>query len=90
MGPLTFTGAAVEPLWRGLDLDVRPGEFLAVLGPNGVGKSTLLGVTLGLRRLTAGRVTATDAIGYIPQQRMFDPDLPMRVRDLVSLSAAHG
>lgn len=90
MGPLTFTGAAVEPLWHGLDLSVRPGEFLAVLGPNGVGKSTLLGVALGLRRLTAGRVTATDAIGYIPQQRMFDPDLPMRVRDLVSLSAAHG
>lgn len=90
MSPLTFAGAAVAPLWSDLDLEVRPGEFLAVLGPNGVGKSTLIGAVLGTRALTAGTVRATSAIGYIPQQRMFDPELPMRVRDLVGLSAAHG
>ena len=90
MSPLTFAGAAVAPLWSDLDLEVRPGEFLAVLGPNGVGKSTLIGAALGTRALTAGTVRATSAIGYIPQQRMFDPELPMRVRDLVGLSAAHG
>ncbi|WP_295624371.1 metal ABC transporter ATP-binding protein [uncultured Corynebacterium sp.] len=90
MTVLTFDGAAVAPLWSDLDLEVRTGEFLAVLGPNGVGKSTLIGAALGTRRLTAGKVAATSAIGYIPQQRMFDPELPMRVRDLVGLSAAHG
>ena len=43
--------AAVAPLWSGLDLAVDKGEFIAVLGPNGVGKSTLLGTLLGTRRL---------------------------------------
>lgn len=90
MTPLTFTGAAVDPLWRDLDLTVQPGEFLTVLGPNGVGKSTLLNVALGTRHLSRGTVEVPDRVGYIPQQRMFDPDLPVRVRDLVGLAIGHG
>lgn len=85
-----FTDAAVDPLWSGLNLTVEPGEFLAVLGPNGVGKSTLLSTILGTRTLTRGRVEAPARIGFIPQQRLFDHHLPLRARDLVSLSLAHG
>lgn len=87
---LTFHHAAVEPLWRDLDLEVAPGEFLAILGTNGVGKSTLLNVTLGTRRLTSGSVDVTKRVGFIPQQRMFDPDIPIRARDLVGLSVSAG
>ncbi|APT91919.1 ABC transporter ATP-binding protein [Corynebacterium phocae] len=87
---LKLTGAAVDPLWSGLDLEVGAGEFLAVLGPNGVGKSTLLGAVLGTRQLTSGTVELTGRVGFIPQQRMFPMDLPMRARDLVSLAVAHG
>ncbi|HCG3140065.1 TPA: metal ABC transporter ATP-binding protein [Corynebacterium striatum] len=85
-----FHDAAVEPLWSGLNLAVESGEFIAVLGPNGVGKSTLLGTILGTRQLTSGRVEVNARVGFIPQQRMFPQDLPMRARDLVSLSLAHG
>ncbi|HSX02896.1 MAG TPA: ATP-binding cassette domain-containing protein, partial [Candidatus Saccharimonadia bacterium] len=78
-------------LWRDLELTVAPGEFLAVLGPNGSGKSSLLRVLLGLTPLATGRAEVlgrpprrgSSAIGYVPQQKSFDPDLPVRGRDLV-------
>ncbi len=87
---LNFTDAAVDPLWKDLNLGLRRGEMIAVLGPNGVGKSTLLGTILGTRKLTHGTVETKARIGFIPQQRMFPRDLPLRSRDLVSLASAHG
>jgi zinc/manganese transport system ATP-binding protein len=80
-------------LWDGLDLDVAPGEFLAVLGPNGSGKTSLLRVLLGTQELTSGTATiaghpvrrGSPHLGYVPQQRPLDPHLPLRGRDLVAL-----
>ena len=80
-------------LWDGLDLDVRPGEFLAVLGPNGSGKTSLLRVLLGLQQLNSGSVEVageparrgSSSIGYIPQQRAVDETLTVRGTDLVGL-----
>ncbi|HEV7203008.1 MAG TPA: metal ABC transporter ATP-binding protein [Jatrophihabitans sp.] len=80
-------------LWGGLDLDVAPGEFLAVLGPNGGGKTTLLKVLLGLQPLSRGRGEVcgqrphrgSAAVGYVPQQNAFDRDVALRGRDLVRL-----
>ncbi|MEV0663089.1 metal ABC transporter ATP-binding protein [Actinomadura luteofluorescens] len=80
-------------LWRGLDLDVRPGEFLAVAGSNGSGKTSLLRVLLGLQRLSSGTVEVngrrprrgSDTVGYVPQHRAVPPHTPLRARDLVRL-----
>jgi zinc/manganese transport system ATP-binding protein len=80
-------------LWSRLDLDVRPGQFLAILGPNGGGKTSLLKVLLGLEQLTAGSGEIAGSplrrgnprVGYIPQLRGFDADVPLRARDLVGL-----
>ena len=80
-------------LWGDLTLDIAPGEFLAVLGPNGAGKTSLLKVLLGLQPLTRGSVQVcgraprrgSNRVGYVPQQKSFDPGLPLRGRDLVRL-----
>ncbi|GGD56518.1 ATP-binding cassette domain-containing protein [Erythrobacter arachoides] len=48
--------AAVEIL-RGIDLDVAQGETLALLGPSGSGKSSLMAVLSGLERATSGQLT---------------------------------
>lgn len=97
-GPVvSLLNAAAEragrQLWSGLNLTVTSGEFVAVLGPNGVGKSTLIQVVLGSLPLAEGQVRVLDAaagqankrIGYLPQRRSFDPSLRVRGRDIVRL-----
>ncbi|WP_430330780.1 metal ABC transporter ATP-binding protein [Rhodococcus sp. ACT016] len=80
-------------LWSNLNLAVRQGEFIAVLGPNGSGKTSLLKVLLGQLAPTSGtvRIAGTPAkagnahVGYVPQQKSLDDGLPLRGRDLVGL-----
>ncbi|MCU1542888.1 MAG: metal transporter ATP-binding protein [Microbacteriaceae bacterium] len=86
-------GFGDRTLWSGLDLSVRPGEFLAVLGPNGSGKTSLLKTILGQQRLDSGTVRLAGrpirrgdrSVGYIPQQKLVAPGTPLRGRDLVAL-----
>jgi zinc/manganese transport system ATP-binding protein len=80
-------------LWEDLSFELQPGEFLAVLGPNGTGKTSLIRILLGLLEPSAGRVLVNGSppregrqhVGYVPQQRAFDRDLALRARDLVRL-----
>ncbi len=81
-----------RPLWRGLNLEVKAGEFLAVLGPNGTGKTSLLKTILGQQQLTSGTIELLGApvrrgsreIGYIPQQKLLEHGTPLRARDLIA------
>lgn len=94
---VSLSGASLKfgqrTLWEDLDLDIRPGEFFAVLGPNGSGKTSFLKVLLGLQKLQSGQATlggraverGSRLIGYIPQQKSFPADTPMRARDIVGL-----
>ncbi len=80
-------------LWSGLTMAVQPGEFVAVLGPNGSGKTSLLKVLLGLVPVTSGSVAVAGFevrrgnrdIGYIPQHKGLNAHVPLRARDLVGL-----
>ena len=80
-------------LWKNLNLDVKPGEFLAVLGSNGTGKTSLLRAILGQQQLSSGSIELLGepvrrghrGIGYIPQQRLIEQGTPLRARDLVTL-----
>ena len=52
---------------KGLDLTLHKGEFLALLGGNGAGKSTTLGLLAGLRKPQRGQVTVSGSLGMLPQ-----------------------
>ena len=77
----------------GVSFEIRRGEFTGLIGSNGVGKTTLLRVILGLQRPDSGEVRvlgeplsgARGSLGYVPQKVLLDPDIPIRARDLVAL-----
>jgi len=74
--------ARVKKCWTGIDLAIRPGEFISVVGQTGCGKSTLLRLILGAELPTNGRVlvegreiTRPDRDrGYVPQKYSLFPD----------------
>ena len=78
-------------LWSELNLTVSPGEFIAVIGANGSGKTSLLKAILGQLKLDAGEILFEDSkialgdssIGYIPQQRTLEEANDVLVSDLV-------
>jgi zinc/manganese transport system ATP-binding protein len=69
------------------------GEFTGLIGANGSGKTTLFRVILGLQTPQRGEVAvhgeplqrSNRSLGYVPQKVLFDPDMPIRARDLVAL-----
>jgi zinc/manganese transport system ATP-binding protein len=87
------SGYGGRVVWSGANFQVGAGEFLTVLGSNGVGKSTLLRMVLGLLPPADGRLTVFGAppqrgdprIGYVPQRRALDPDLSISAEDVVGL-----
>jgi multiple sugar transport system ATP-binding protein len=56
---------------RGIDLEVKPGEFMVLVGPSGCGKSTVLRMIAGLEETTAGRIFLgeQDVTTELPQRR---------------------
>ena len=80
-----------KQLWKDLNLEVKPGEFIAIIGANGSGKTSLLKAILGQIKLTKGKIRfglelvgkGNPHIGYIPQQRALDDAANILVKDLV-------
>ena len=53
---MTFRGAAVSEVLRGVNLNIDKGEYVAIIGHSGCGKSTLLNIVAGLINSTVGEV----------------------------------
>jgi len=79
------------PVIEDVSLSISQGDFLAIIGPNGGGKTTLLKVILGLVKPSKGNVLvlgktpgeSRGKIGYVPQHNLFDRNFPISVREAV-------
>ena len=77
-----------------VNFQVEENDFMAVVGPNGGGKSTLLKLILGFLKPVSGSikifgedpVLARKHIGYVPQFATFDFDFPINVLEMIMLS----
>lgn len=75
-----------------VNLTVDRGDFMAITGPNGGGKTTMLRLILGLLKPTAGKIVYYDEqgkpashprFGYLPQKNSVDSHFPITVREVV-------
>ncbi len=88
---LTYGGRVIL---REVNLVVRSGEFWFLLGPNGVGKTTLLNALLGILQPQEGTLvfhsglSNRELIGLVPQRCDLNPTLPTTVKEFVSLGLA--
>ena len=80
-----------EWVLENINLEVEDGEFVAIVGPNGGGKTTLLRLMLGFLKPTEGEIRiygkppkeASSFMGYVPQYTSFSLDIPITVFDIV-------
>jgi zinc transport system ATP-binding protein len=80
-----------QPVLQDVNLEINAGDFLAMIGPNGGGKTTLLKLMLGLLSADRGRIRVfgkppkevSHRIGYVPQDVHINKDFPISVLDVV-------
>ena len=87
-------GFGANILVEHLSFTIKKGDYLCIVGENGVGKSTLLRAILGLLKPLSGSIILGDGlqrreIGYLPQQTFVQRDFPASVREVV-LSGCQG
>ena len=86
------------PVLEDIDFTVKKNDFLAIMGPNGGGKTTLLKIILGLIKPDSGTVKifgeppikGRKLIGYLQQNANFDMDFPISVFEVVIMGRYKG
>jgi len=85
-------GYGGRPLLSGIDLEVAEGDFLALVGPNGGGKTTLMRALLGALPLVSGRREHPRPlrIGYVPQRDHVDTVWPLTAEEVALMGRFPG
>ena len=89
-------GYGKSPVLTDVNLSIDENDFVAIIGPNGGGKSTLMRLMVGLLKPTSGTVrvfgekvpTKKVAIGYVPQNTNKNIDFPITVGECVATGKA--
>jgi len=70
-----------------VSFEVNTGEFIALIGPNGSGKTTMLQLLMGFYKPKKGSITVDPSvrIGYVPQSPLFDKMFPVTALDIVEM-----
>lgn len=79
-----------EPVLRGIDLTIHPGDLIGMAGPNGSGKTTLFRAILGLLPTLSGsleRDCLLSDFGYVPQSSSLDPNFPLTAGEVVEMGS---
>ncbi len=75
------------PLLSALDICLEKGDFCAVIGGNGAGKSTFLKGLAGLLKPLSGKILREGTLHYVPQQAQLNLDFPINLREFILLGA---
>lgn len=77
-----------QKVFQNLSFEIHAGQFLAIIGENGIGKTTLIKTLLGQIKPLNGKIEIENhlKIGYVPQFRNIDIEYPLTIADFISLN----
>lgn len=68
---------------KNINLEINEGDFLAIIGENGSGKSSLIKCILGLNKVSEGNIEVSGRIGYLPQSTEIQNNFPATIEEIV-------
>lgn len=80
---LTFKYVGNQNVLKKINLEVKEGDFLCIVGENGSGKSTLLKCILGLNSVEKGKTETTETVGYLPQKTEIQSNFPASIEEII-------
>lgn len=82
-------------IFKGVDLEVDDGDYIAIIGENGSGKTSLIEMLLGVNKAYSGTIQIDgrdvstykdwEQFGYVPQNQLIKDDIPINVDEYLSL-----
>lgn len=80
---LSYSYPSKQDTLKNINLKVKKGQFVCIVGENGSGKSTLLKCIVGLNKGFSGEIKKESRIGYLPQKSEIQSNFPATIEEVV-------